>query len=115
MQSNVIVEQPPGPYINLGRAAKLIPERPSVNAVWRWARKGVLARGGDRVRLEHVRLGGRVYTTEQWVREFGVKLAKADAAHFDKTEEAARDERAVADRRDALQDRIDQELEEAGL
>ncbi len=45
-------------YITLTAAAKMVPSRPSVNCIWRWCRKGVLARGGQRVRMQHVRIGG---------------------------------------------------------
>jgi hypothetical protein len=70
-------------YITLGEAAKLAPGRPSVNACWRWARKGVKARSGQRIRLRHIRAGGRVLTTAAWVEQFTRELADADAEHFD--------------------------------
>jgi hypothetical protein len=70
-------------YLTLGQATKFAPGRPSANAVWRWARRGVLARSGERVRLQHVRAGGKVLTTAAWVVEFCTKLAHADAAYFD--------------------------------
>ena len=57
--------------------------RPSANCIWRWCRRGVLSRGGERVRLQHVRIGGRVYTTARWLEEFGRRLAEADAKYFD--------------------------------
>ena len=57
-------------YLTLTEAAKLAPTRPSANAVWRWCRRGVKARSGKRVHLGHIRVGGRVYTTEQSVRTF---------------------------------------------
>jgi len=70
-------------YITLTQAMKLVPGRPSFNCVWRWARKGVLARNGQRVRLEHVRIGGKLFTTAAWVAQFGTVLAQADVNHFD--------------------------------
>jgi hypothetical protein len=70
--------------LNLTEAAKLAPGRPSTNCMWRWCRKGVLARSGDRVRLQHIRMGGKLYTTSQWVQEFGRRLAEADARYFDR-------------------------------
>ena len=69
-------------YITLTQAARLMPNRPSINCVWRWARKGVLARNGQRIRLEHVRLGGKLFTTAAWMAQFGVALAKADVDYF---------------------------------
>lgn len=35
------------------------------------------------MRLQHVRLGGRLYTTERWLEEFGQRLANADIEHFE--------------------------------
>jgi len=69
-------------YITLTQAAKLAPSRPSVNCIWRWCRKGVLARSGERIRLQHVRIGGKLYTTADWLSQFGQTLAQADASYF---------------------------------
>ena len=66
-------------YITLGEAAKLAPGRPSANCIWRWCRKGVLSRAGQRVRLRHVRIGGKIFTKAEWLNEFGQSLAAADA------------------------------------
>jgi hypothetical protein len=52
-------------YITLGEAAKIAPGRPSANCVWRWCRKGVLSRAGQRVRLRHVRIGGKIITKQE--------------------------------------------------
>ncbi len=71
-------------HLTLSQAAKLAPGRPSANCVWRWCRGGVKAASGSRVRLKHVRFGSRIYTTRQWLNDFGLALAKADAAHFDR-------------------------------
>ncbi|MFA9476958.1 DUF1580 domain-containing protein [Phycisphaerales bacterium AB-hyl4] len=78
--------QSSGKYITLAEAAKLAPGRPSANAVWRWARKGVKSRCGHRVHLQHVRAGGRVLTTAEWVEQFARDLAEADAEHFSAAE-----------------------------
>ena len=69
-------------YLTLTQAAKLAPGRPSINCIWRWCRKGVLARDGQRIRLQHVRIGGKLYTTAEWVAQFGTALAEADANYF---------------------------------
>lgn len=70
-------------YISLTEVAKLAPGRPSTNCVWRWCRKGVKSRTGERVRLQHVRIGGMIFTSLMWLDEFGRKLADADAQYFD--------------------------------
>lgn len=75
-------------HITLAQAAKLAPGRPSSNCVWRWCREGVKAASGTRVRLKHVRFGSRIFTTRRWLNDFGLALAEADAAHFDRDEES---------------------------
>ena len=75
-------------FITLARAAQAAPGRPSANALWRWCRRGVLARSGERVRLQHIRQGGRVFTRIDWLEEFGKRLAEADVAHFDARSES---------------------------
>lgn len=57
--------------------------RPSTNAFWRWERKGIKARSGERVKLRHVRIGGKIYTRPDWIEQFLNELADADAEHFD--------------------------------
>ena len=69
--------------ITLTEAAKLLPGRPSVNCVWRWCRKGVLGRNLEHVHLQHVRMGGKIFTRREWLLEFGKAIATADSAHYD--------------------------------
>jgi hypothetical protein len=76
-------------YITLTEAAKIAPGRPSTNCIWRWCRRGVKSRNGERVRLQHVRIGGMIYTTPAWLEQFGHTLADADAKYFDLCEAAA--------------------------
>jgi hypothetical protein len=77
-------------YLTLGQATHLAPGRPSTNCMWRWCRRGVLSRNGERVRLQHVRAGGKIFTTPDWVREFTRHLAAADTAYFDAKAEASK-------------------------
>jgi len=86
----------PDQHLRLGEAAKIAPGRPSTNCLWRWCRKGVLARSGERIRLQHIRIGGKIFTTPAWLEQFGKALAEADAAHFDLGNQAS--EPAVARR-----------------
>lgn len=118
-------------YITLTEAAKIAPGRPSTNCIWRWCRRGVLSRGGERVRLQHVRIGGMIYTTAAWLEEFGRKLADADARYFDLRDAAAEAARAteappprrhrrvpqsqIQDRRRRELAEIDRELDAEGL
>lgn len=81
--------EPDPTYLTLTEAAKQAPGRPSSNAVWRWARRGVLARTGERVRLRHIRLGGKILTRADWLHDFASTLADADTAHFDEQSEAS--------------------------
>lgn len=76
-------------WLTLSAAAKLAPGRPSTNCMWRWCRRGVLARTGERLHLQHIRAGGRVMIRQEWIEEFCTKLAHADAAHFAAKDAAA--------------------------
>lgn len=67
-------------HLTLAQAAQQTPGRPSASALWRWARKGVRARNGERVFLEHVRFGRQIRVTMKAVRRFGRNLAEADRA-----------------------------------
>lgn len=78
-------------HITLGQASHLVPGRPSTNCMWRWCRKGVLARSGERIRLEHVRIGGWIFTRPTWVDEFSRRLTQADVSYFDAREQEARE------------------------
>jgi len=69
--------------LSLSEAANVAPGRPTANCVWRWCRKGVLSRGGERIRLQHQRVGGMIFTTTAWLEEFGRALAEADSKYFD--------------------------------
>ncbi|MCL4198831.1 MAG: DUF1580 domain-containing protein [Phycisphaerales bacterium] len=116
-------------YITLSQAARLAPGRPSSNCVWRWCREGVKSASGQRVRLKHMRFGSRIYTTRQWLHDFGLALAEADAVHFDRPEREAPAAEARSPRRpfrrrpprNAMHEsqrrhlEAEQELEEAGL
>lgn len=109
--------------LSLSEAAKIAPGRPSSNCVWRWCRRGVLSRAGERVYLQHIRVGGKVFTRADWLEEFGRTLAQADRAHFrpaegDATPSATpckrRRERFEQHRREAIE-QANRELEDAGL
>ncbi|MCA9277242.1 MAG: DUF1580 domain-containing protein [Phycisphaerales bacterium] len=114
-------------HITLSQAAKLAPGRPSSNCVWRWCREGVKAASGTRVRLKHVRFGSRIFTTRQWLNDFGLSLAEADAAHFQRDEDAPAAEQTAKPKRPSKRARrtaddarrrhleAERELEEAGL
>jgi hypothetical protein len=73
--------------IPLAKAARRLPNRPHVSALWRWCRLGIRGRGGDRVRLEHTRIGMRLYDClrprSAWLADFGRRLEEADREHFD--------------------------------
>ena len=68
-------------------AARRLPNRPHVSALWRWCRLGIRGRGGDRVRLEHTRIGMRLYDClrprSASLADFGRRLEEADREHFD--------------------------------
>ncbi len=117
--------------ITLTQAAKVAPGRPSTNCLWRWCRRGVKARDGRRVRLQHLRIGGKIFTTLGWLEQFGRQLAEADSKYFDFCEAAAqaaaaaeppsarRRRKPSGGRSDHAQrrelDEAERELEEAGI
>lgn len=68
--------------IHLKRAAKLTPEPVHPSAPWRWMRRGILARNGERIYLEGVRVGGKLMTSKQAMERFFAAVAEADAEHF---------------------------------
>ncbi len=73
--------------LSLSDATRVLPKiqgkRPHNSTVWRWCRIGVKARSGRRVRLEHVRVGARVFTTAAALNAFVADVAAADAEAFD--------------------------------
>lgn len=112
-------------YITLTEIANITPGRPSANCVWRWCRRGVKSRTGERIHLQHVRMGGTIFSTREWVDEFGRRLAEADAKYFDQVNDRGHEHRAPRisrggrsrcdeARRKAIED-ADRELTAAGI
>ena len=54
----------PDEALTPGQAAQLVPGRPSAQAIWRWCRKGLKARTGKIIKLDHFRVGARIYTSQ---------------------------------------------------
>ena len=104
-------------HISLVEAAKLTPGRPSACAIWRWARRGIKSRTGERIRLQHVRVGGRIYTTADSLTAFFKAVAAADAAHFSEAHAPAVSPRQkrTAKQRERDIERAGRELAEAGI
>jgi len=69
-------------YLTLSEAAKHIPSRPSTQSLWRWCRRGLRTRDGGRAHLDHRRIGGQIYTTDEWLDEFFRETTDKDVAHF---------------------------------
>lgn len=99
--------------ITLTAATKLIPGRPCVPTVWRWCRNGVMARNGERVRLQHWRCGGRLFTSQAALLDFFSRTAAQDLEHFDARAEARTGH--VSERREKEIERANRELAEAGI
>jgi hypothetical protein len=49
----------------LSEAAAKIPTRPNVSTVWRWHNKGIKG-----IRLETIRIGGTIYTSDEAIARF---------------------------------------------
>ena len=61
-------------YLSLSEVAAIAPGRPHTATVWRWCRRGIRARSGVRVRLEHLRVGGRVFVEKKALDRFFASL-----------------------------------------
>ena len=102
--------------VTLAQAAANCHTRPHVSAVWRWARRGIKSAAGTRVRLEHIRIGGRIYTSLGALDRFFQAVADADLEHFaDKpSSEPALSERS-SEQRDREIAAADRRLAAAGI
>ncbi|HPO17369.1 MAG TPA: helix-turn-helix domain-containing protein [Candidatus Hydrogenedentes bacterium] len=69
-------------YKTMSEVSATLPGRPHVSAVWRWCRKGIKSRNGERVRLEHTRIGGKIYVKESDLDTFLQTLTDADLRYF---------------------------------
>ena len=69
-------------FLTISQAAAACPTRPHVSAIWRWCRKGLLARDGERLYLTHIRLGGRLLIRRRDLEKFAEALAAADVQYF---------------------------------
>lgn len=75
--------------LDLNTIRRQVPGRPSKIAIWRWCRHGILSRSGKRVRLEHRRIGGVLFTTESWLAAFFEALTRDDLAALDRRKKAS--------------------------
>ena len=103
--------------ISLSNAAKRSPGRPSSNAVWRWCRRGIKTRSGARIHLEHIRVGGKIFTTAEALDRFFSAVAEDDVEHFRHRDRVEPPSSEVSERnhRDREIDRARKELEEARI
>lgn len=86
--------------LSLAEAAKILPGRPHVSTLWRWATPGV---GPDRTRLETISIGGRRFTSRQALARFVLALSGRDGTshrgHLAEREKAAADAQEQLDRK----------------
>jgi hypothetical protein len=75
--------------LTFSQAGQLCPGHPHGSTVWRWARKGVVTRSSQRIRLAYVQAGRKFYTTAEAVAEFLKAWREADEAHFAQSASAA--------------------------
>lgn len=100
--------------LTLSEAAKLIPGHPHPSSLWRWCRKGVKARDGQRIHLDHHRFGGRLFTSVEALDRFGAALAAVDVEDLDQRASPPARRRSSAQReRDIAH--AEAELAKAGL
>lgn len=66
--------------LSLKEARDLLPGKPDLSTIFRWALYG--CRG---VRLQHLRIGRRLYTREEWLNRFITELTARDNDNPPKT------------------------------
>lgn len=67
-------------YIPLREAARRMPVPVCAATVWRWCAKGFYIPAAKQVvRLQHVHVGRKMFTTEKWVEQFIDDLTAAKA------------------------------------
>jgi hypothetical protein len=81
--SDLAMEIVSGDNLGFAAAAKLFGQSRkdssvSPSCVWRWAKHGVEISGGDRVRLEALKLGSRWLTSKGAMQRFLARLQRAD-------------------------------------
>ena len=106
--------------ITLTEASKKCPHRegrrPHVSTIWRWCRVGVRARSGERIRLEHCRVGGSLFTSAEALERFFTAVADADCKYFNEPHgptAASPSKRSTS--HSASADRAEIELDQAGI
>ena len=68
-------------YLTLREASELLPSKPAVATVWRWARRGVeVPEINTLVRLQYAWIGRRVFTTAEWLDDFIDRMTAARTA-----------------------------------
>ena len=106
-------------YLDLAEAAKRSPGRPHCSTVWRWCRRGIKARSGERIRLRHIRAGGRIFIPAEALDEFFRRVAEADSVHFDQHNQGSDTLTSPASRTDCQRQRdiakAERTLREAGI
>ncbi len=69
----------PNQYLTTGQAAKLIPGKPCATTVWRWCTSGWKAANGAKVKLQCAKFGKKIFTTKEWIEDFGKACADSDS------------------------------------
>jgi hypothetical protein len=64
------------PPIPLSQVSKVLKRKFQPSTIWRWCRDGIMTSTGQRVRLEHVRLGRGFFTSIARVQAFAEVLAQ---------------------------------------
>lgn len=96
--------------LTLTQAAKLLPHRPHLSSVWRWVRQGVQG-----VRLEHVKVGRRLFTTEEAVKRFIARLTEVDREAYTNRHPTTSSPISVQKHRNQSFTDAERELEAAGI
>lgn len=101
--------------ITLKQAILAVPGTGHPSAAWRWIRRGVLGRNGERIFLEGVRAGGKLLTSAEAVQRFFAAVAAADAEHFRDRERRQSPRQPTTARRHREIEQARKEMKEAGF
>ncbi len=105
--------------LTLSEAARSLPrigdKRPHASTIWRWCRLGIKSRSGRRIRLEHVRVGARVFTTADAINDFVAAVAEADREAFDSQPAPPVNKPRTSKQRERAIAQAERELAGAGL
>lgn len=81
--------------ITPAQAARSLAVPVSPASIWRWARFGIVAANGERIKLPHKRIGARLFVERAALAAFTARLDASAEEHFDRKAEPRQVKRAA--------------------